>query len=39
MRIISKLASSPGRKDEVLNQESAQQIIISNDKDAMKELV
>ena len=39
MSIISKLASSLNRKDEVPNQELAQQIIKSNDKKAIKELV
>jgi hypothetical protein len=39
MGIISKLASSGNRKDEVPNQELAQQIIKSNDKKAIKELV
>ena len=39
MGIISKLASSLNRKDEVPNQELAQQIIKSNDKKAIKELV
>lgn len=39
MSITSKLASSLNRKDEVPNQELAQQIIKSNDKKAIKELV
>ena len=39
MSIISKLASSLNRKDEVPNQELARQIIKSNDKEAIKELV
>ena len=39
MGIISKLASSLNRKDEVPNQELAQQIIKSNDKKAINELV
>ena len=39
MSIVSKLASSLNRKDEVPNQELAQQIIKSNDKNAIKELV
>ena len=37
--VISKLASSLNRKDEVPNQELAQEIIKSNDKKAIKELV
>src|SRR4029078_8531671 len=39
MGIISKLAPSRNRKDEIPNQELAQQIIKSNDKKAIKELV
>lgn len=39
MSIISKLASSLNRKDEVPNQELAKQIIKSNDKKAIKELM
>ena len=39
MSVISKLASSLNRKDEVPNQELAQQIIKSNNKKAIKELV
>lgn len=39
MSVISKLASSLGRKDEVPNQELAQQIIKSDNKKAIKELV
>jgi hypothetical protein len=39
MGVISKLSSSLNRKDEVPNQELAQQIIASNDKKAIKELV
>ena len=39
MGIISKLASSLNRKDEIPNQELAQQIIKSNDKKAIRELV
>lgn len=39
MSIISKLSSSLNRKDEVPNQELAQQIIKNNDKKAVKELV
>jgi hypothetical protein len=39
MSIISKLASSLNRKDEVPNQELAQQIIKSDNKKAIKELV
>jgi hypothetical protein len=39
MSIISKLSSSLNRKDEVPNQELAQQIIKNNDKKAIKELV
>ena len=39
MSVISKLAASLNRKDEVPNQELAQQIIKSNNKKAVKELV
>lgn len=39
MSIISLLASSLGRKDEIPNQELAKQIVSKNDKDAIKELV
>ena len=39
MSVISKLASSLNRKDEVLNQELARQIIRSNNKKAINELV
>jgi hypothetical protein len=39
MSIISKLASSLHRRDEVPNKELAQQIIKANDKKAIKELV
>lgn len=39
MYVISKLASSLGRQDEVPNQELAQEIVKNSDKDAIKELV
>lgn len=39
MTIISKLASSLSRRDEVPNQELAKQIISKNDREAIKELV
>ena len=39
MSIISKLASSLNRRDEVPNQELAKQIANNNDKKAVKELI
>lgn len=39
MSVIDKLASSLGRRDEVPNQQLAQQIVAKNDKKAVKELV
>jgi hypothetical protein len=39
MSIVEKLASSRGRRDEVLNQELARQIVVKNDRDAVRELV
>jgi hypothetical protein len=39
MNVLNKLASSLGRRDEVPNQELAQQIVNASDKKAVKELV
>jgi len=38
-RIIEKLATSLGRKDDVPNQELAKEIALKNDKEAIKELI
>ena len=39
MTILNKLACSLGRRDEVPNQELAEQIVAANDAAAVKELI